>query len=263
MERDAGPVAGEPGRSFIIAGHSHLVALGAKRNFVGTPRLTAASIEGRDGFFLQETHTIDRSQDYWRLLIDECAGRDIFITYRGNEHVANFLFAGDPATDVYDPALPGMEDGARVPPRSLIKDFFQSHIRDFEPILKELIAAGAANVVVLGTPPPKSDLIAFEPIIRRSRAFRELAAHNAIDLSRARLASARFLLKLWRILQESYQDIAIRNGARFVPVPAKTIDKDGFLKNGLYEYAVFGVTHANAKFGQMLMKAAFADVRHR
>lgn len=57
---------------------------------------------------------------------------------------------------------------------------------------------------------------------------------------------------MWRVIQELTEEIAQERRALFVPVVAEAFDASGFLREEFHA----DITHANEKYGQLMLEAA-------
>ena len=252
----ASPMAA-PGPEFLLAGDSNYFALGAPVKYQGARGLIAGTVHGRRGHYVMEENSADRSPAYWDLVAESSRGRDLILSWRGNQHITWFLFEPQPLFDFIEPAVrngAALRDGAVVVPRRLLKAFFQPSFEPLAVLLGNARQNGAESVTVVGTPPPRSDLALFEKLIRPSPFWRQMAQGCGLDLDTAQLTRPLLLLKLWAVLQEMLAETAVRGGARFVPVPDSLRDPDGFLP-GMYGLDT-DFTHANEAFGSRMMQLA-------
>ena len=112
-----------------------------------------------------------------------------------------------------------------------------------------------SRVLILGTPPPKTDERIRTGLLRDS-AFVELTTRRGLDPTTSPITPLQVRVALWDIVQEQLADIAASTGATFVPVPVCVFATDGSLRD---EFAGEDVTHGNAKYGEMAWRAV-ADV---
>src|SRR5947208_2686943 len=83
----------ETGCEVIVAGHSHMFAMGAPQRYQGP--LALVPFQGRCGFLMEEWKG-NRSNEYWDALVGLSANRSALIIFNGNQHHADFLLAPDP-----------------------------------------------------------------------------------------------------------------------------------------------------------------------
>ncbi|MEZ5316380.1 MAG: hypothetical protein R2752_03160 [Vicinamibacterales bacterium] len=190
-----------------------------------------------------------RESDYWDALVDAAPGRVVWLSWLGNEHIAEFLFAPDPPFDFiprsrpYGPIAPD----ARLVPESLVRAHFQRYVADLAPLLARLRAV-ARLVVVVGPPPPKGDDDALRRRLRNEAHFRTRLAAIGIDAAGARLTPPHVRARLWRVIQDLRDEAAAEAGVRSVECPPLARDHD-FLKR---QFWGDDVTHANEAFGALM-----------
>jgi hypothetical protein len=248
----------EPGKSpddceFLVAGHSHIFALGAAYGYNGPLGLVRHPHGLCD--FVMENWAEGRGDKYWDELVRRARDRTILLVYKGNQHHA-FLLASDPPFDLFDERTPEMTEGATVVPRRLVRAYFGDSVVQIPPLVHRLQAARCRKVRVLGTPPPKADIGRFADLIRRAPAMLKMTKRLNIDIARVDITPAATLLKLWRILQDVTREVAESAGAEFIPVPPQAFDSEGYLAKPFYDYTPTSVTHANRKYGNLLLRAA-------
>ena len=229
---------GDANPSVLVAGHSHRNAYSAAiAGGLTSPGVGVAVLVARG--------PVDRStppqpdETYWHAACDT-PGRVLAVVWQGNQHNARFLFGREPFR------LHDCGEIGRVVPASLVSAVW-------EPSLDEIDAAvapaRAEHVVLLGTPPPKTDE-AIRAGLPFSPAFRPLAAAGE-SADAIRITPAALRVALWKILQDDLEARAARIGAVFVPVPASAQTADGCLKP---EYSLErDISHANGAFGAMML----------
>ena len=114
------------------------------------------------------------------------------------------------------------------------------------------------KLCVLGTPPPKKDSEALRRKLEREPFFLDWAAAIGQDVATIKITEPLVRLKLWHLLQDMFRAEAQKVGAVFVPVPAETLDDEGYLKP---EYSADDVTHANEAYGALMLKKAIEELR--
>ena len=235
---------------YVIAGHSHIFAMGAAPGYDGPPVLMKAS-DGL-GYYVMEQWNGNRSTAYWEKLIEASSGRDVLLVFNGNQHHGAFLFAPEPLFDFFDETTPELLDGATLVPRRLIEAFFDPTLDQLRLLVPRILAAGGRSVRLVGTPPPKSDIQIFADMIREAEFAKTFALRNSIDLARAKITPALLLLKLWRVVQDLTAKIATNERVAFVAVPSEALNAKGFLAKRFYDYVPSHITHANNEFGLLM-----------
>jgi hypothetical protein len=239
---------------YLVAGHSHIFPMGAPANYSGPVDLVKA-LDGF-GYFVMEPWNGQRSIAYWDKLVESSAGRDVLIAYNGNQHHGAFLFAPEDPFDFFDERVPKIIEGATIVPKRLVEAFFDPSLHELRRLLPRLLTAGARSVRIVGTPPPKSDILAFSDMIRASPFAKSFAAKNKIDLASAGITPSGLLLKLWHVIEEMTARVAVGDHAAFVAVPPEARDTEGFLAKRFYSYTPSDITHANREFGQLMARVA-------
>ena len=237
---------------FIVAGGSHIYAMGAPVGYEGPVSLVPAEVGHRRGFFLVEERKIvpgsfrprpPLSSQYWDTLAAVARDRIVLLVYAGNQHHADFLFRPDPLFDFVDERTEQPFAGAVVVPRGLVRAHFAPSMAGLDSTIARLQGAGSREVRVLGTPPPQSDLA-------------RVAEHADMEVL---FTPAPILQRMWSVIQELMEEAARRAGATFVPVPPETIDSQGFLGKEFYEKEDRDITHANRKYGQLILESALRE----
>jgi len=239
---------------YLIAGHSHIFAMGAPQGYQGSIDL----IKTNDGlgYFVMEPWNGGRSNAYWEKVIEASSGRDVLISFNGNQHHGAFLLAPEPIFDFFDEQTPKLLNGAMLVPRRLIRSFFESSIYELRHLIPRIIAGGGRSVRLLSAPPPKSDIDVFADMIRNSKFARDFAQKHGIDLTHVEITPSSLLLKLWRVCQELTASVATDERVVFVPVPPEALDPHGFLAKQYYDYVPSDITHGNQKFGRLMIERA-------
>ena len=253
--------APQPGSTeFIIAGDSHIFAMGAAQGYSGPCSLKSIEgVEGR-GYFLMEPWAGDRGQSYWEALAFHSKDRIAVLVVMGNTHFGNFLIAQPPLFDFIDPSDPqhSIYPNARLVPRRLVKAlplFQPTRLRE---IIEKLKRGGCGGIVICGTPPVRPD---YDDVrdLRTSEFFRKVAARMGTDIETCAFTPAPIMKRLWGVLQEILEDTAKETGAKFLSSPKGASDKDGYLLSDYRRPASF--THANDSYGRLMLKNISDAVR--
>ena len=139
----AAPLRVPADTGFLIAGHSHLFALGALQGYKGGIDMQPVEAGGVRGAFLMEEWRGSRSHDYWSTLVRSGRDRPVFILYNGNQHYGEFMFSSE-AFDFleHDADEPG---AAPLVPRKLVQAYFKRTLPELNRILGELRGAEASS----------------------------------------------------------------------------------------------------------------------
>ena len=236
---------------YILAGHSHAMALGAKFG----PADAVSSLDRLPGFsadVLALSGPFPPQEPHWDLLVQSAANSTVFLLWQGNQHLARFLFATGPPFDFFIATQPdrAVHPDAVIVPESAVRDVMRAGFDGLSPLLDRLNAVAGCNPVVVGTPPPKGDDDKLRRLLVEPHFMRE-AERQGLSVETAPLISATIRLKLWLVMQEVLYEIANRHGRPFVPVPEEAFDEQGFLKE---EFWLPDVTHANLRYGDLMWK---------
>jgi hypothetical protein len=245
---------------YLLAGHSHIFSMGAPPDYQGP--LDLIKTDDGQGYIVMEQWSGGRSNEYWDKVVHESQGRDVMISFNGNQHHGSFLFAPASSFDFFDESTPEIMEGATVVPKRLVQSYFEPSLKQLRELLPRMLAAGCRSIRLIGSPPPKSDIHAFAHLIRASSFAQVFAQRNGIDLDEAKISPAPLLLKLWRVIQELTAAVAVDDRLAFVPVPTVAADSRGFLAKQFYDYVPSDITHANRAFGRLMLDCALASTRN-
>ncbi|MGV3549943.1 hypothetical protein [Rhizobium sp.] len=239
-----------PTSSILIAGHSHVAALGVPLLGEGYELRQvpngALPVFGLVGGWPRE------DTDYWKQVALRAEGRTVAIFWRGNQHFHHFLVMPDRGFDFLVDSAPHLAVEPSVPtvPEATVIEFMRADMADLDPVIKEIKAAGG-RVVLCGTPPPKGDAAFVRERILHEKYFRKVAEDLGVDLASIGISSPLLLYKLWVVMQNSLADVARRHGVLFMPVPDRLRDSGGFLHP---DYYAGDVTHSNHAYGALMLE---------
>lgn len=238
----------DPSCRLIIAGHSHLAALGVPLS-AEEPELVpiTGAPEGFCGLSGPWTGTRDKA--YWQAFGAAVRDRTAVINWSGNEHNALFLLHTRPAFD-FCLGSEALESGALIVPRLLVAALLDRGMAALTDVVRMVADNAPRRLIVLGTPPPKRDLDSLSHIIARSDYWRGRASEMGQDSAEPVFSPPALRLKLWAVLQERMAAAAQVGGAQFVAVPAAVQDADGFLRPELWAP---DLTHANRNYGAVVL----------
>jgi hypothetical protein len=241
-------------KEVVIAGHSHIFAMGAPVSYNGPIALTPFECRSGKGYFLMEQWTGNRSAAYWDTLVSSNFSRPVILVYNGNQHYGSFLLAANSLWDFVDETDSHIAPGAIAVSRRRVKAFFDDTVAELRTIIGSLRAAGCRRIVVLGTPPPPGDVDCARNLdaIRQAPFFQEVARRQHHDLRTVSLTPARILLKMWRTIQDVMQETARERRALFVPVVPEAFDQSGFLREDFHG----DIAHANERYGRLMLETA-------
>ncbi len=238
----------------VLAGHSHMICLERALRLGLAPEGLRAAV----AFTSQEItgHQL-ADPDYWDFLVEASRDRVAAVIWNGNQHNARFLVQPDPPIRVWDDS-PAPDDQQPVPAsrdavwvsREQVRELWSDDDELLRQRLVEL-AGSARRVLVIGTPPPKSD----EFVARALRAdpfFAEVTESLGLAPDETPVTPGSTRMALWKIVQAMLADSAAATGATFVPVPPEALDGQGYLRGVL---ATADATHANAAYGRLVWQA--------
>jgi len=235
--------SGAADASVFVAGHSHR---GAYRAAINEGLASGVAVLLPKGP-VDPSVPDEPDGPYWRTAC-RTPGRVLAVVWNGNQHNRHFMFEFDEPLRLHDCGEVGT-----VVPASMISAFWEPSLTRMDVILRSV---SAEHLVLLGTPPPKTDEeiragLRFAPVLLQAIA----AAGESADTIRITPAALR--VGLWKILQGDLEARAARIGAIFVPVPASAQTPDGCLKP---EYSVGDSSHANGAFGALMLSEIDAAV---
>lgn len=236
---------GDSDPTLVVGGHSHAAAM--MRAF--TAGLTDPEAE-RVAVAYTDDWSAPSTADYFDFLVEATAGRTVAFSFSGNEHNAWFLLKRRPPFRVYDPEARyelGDEEGIWVA-RSTFRRLWTGSFELLHEMLPRL--SERSEVLVLATPPPKSDDLVRKALTSEPH-FLQQAAELGYPADELEVTPAITRVALWRVLDELLQEKTEAAGATFVPIPDGTTDEDGVL---LPEFDFGDATHANAAYGALVWK---------
>lgn len=241
----------------IVAGSSHIFALGIPETADEAETLIPLG-DGPRGLFglLAQWPRNDR---YWQAVGAVSAGKVVAIFWDGNQHIGGYLIRPDRPFDFFLHERPDLdpEPGAYVVPAAALRAQMTQRFPLLAAVITELKVAGATPLVCC-TPPPKGD----DDFIRRSLVeapYLNFGNQKGVDHSRLELSAPRFRLKLWLVIAQELQNLAIAHGAHYLPVPDDVMTGEGFLKP---EYFANDASHANRAYGARMLDH-LSDARRR
>lgn len=247
-----------PKPTLVLAGHSHAIALGVPPSN-GVASATVIPVANSAGNILAVAGSWPRDDNYWSKLVATSVDAHPAIVWDGNQHQAYFLFAPSPMFDFILGSNPEYEidPSARLVPEAYLRAFFAPSLEPLGTLLARIADEGGRQPLVIGTPPPKSDSDTIRQLLEKEPHFVALAEANNVKLADAQLTPPPMMRKLWALVQDMTREVAEKNGAVFVPVPAAACTVDGYLR---HEHWSGDVTHANAAYGAAMVAEAVAAV---
>ena len=157
----------------------------------------------------------------------------------GNECLARFLVADEPALTLHDPSIPAPADGVPVcieTMRAWLKEIAARNAGLFLSALRE-----RTDLPIILVPPP--------PPIASEKLIREGESPLHAMLATARLNPPELRLRIWELYLGICAGLARDSGATLLRPPAAVRDEAGFLHPSC---ARGDPTHANARYGACL-----------
>jgi hypothetical protein len=195
----------------------------------------------------------DRSQPvYWSTLLALAKQRTIVICWLGNQH-AHFFFANTGVFDFYcksrpdDPIIPG----AQLVPEEMVRAHFRQTMDDLIALIGDLRAAGAARIVVLGSPATRGEASELRRHFADNPAFISEAKALGFDADTVPLTALSVNVKLWAVVQDVLRETAESHADLFIPSPAETCFDDGTLK---IQYWLGDGCHGNYEYGCLALE---------
>ena len=187
-------------------------------------------------------------KEYWDFVAELSAGKHVVIVWNGNQHNANFMFQTEPKFTMLGATDYSSEQGAVSISRAMIKDFFKPSFEELSEIIPSL--SNSASITLMNGPAPKP-VTHIKSCILQEKYFTDIAESLGVDLGDLVITSDSLRLELWNVLAELLADSAQKLGANFLGAPALSRDASGLL---LPEYWASDVTHANSKYGLLLIE---------
>lgn len=232
----------------ILAGDSHLAAIGGSRVFSG-PLEAIPGLRGDDTLILAGG-VWPRDMTYWDTLADIGMGADVGILWGGNEHNLYYFFEAETPFDFLSNHVPVMNPSAQIMSTAAIRQSFRQASFDYlDLVLKRLTSGGLNRIALIGTPPPKGDNEALRGLLKTELFFVSRAELLGQSAETIPITDPYVRLKLWYLLQDMLAEEARVRGVMFISVPEEVQGADGFLKR---EYWASDVSHANAAYGNVI-----------
>lgn len=130
----------------------------------------------------------------------------------------------------------GEEGDGEMITRGAMRDLFESRIRPTSRRFLRLRQSTPAPIYHLATPPPKGDQERLQALLKNHG--------RKVNRPAQRLA-------LWQIEMEVVRDLCAEWGVEFIEPPAASRDSHGFLRP---EYYAADITHANAAYGELVLR---------
>jgi hypothetical protein len=224
----------------LIAGHSHtfamFMALQQNNKFQG-----AIGLVSHANFDKQ----LRPDNEYWDFIVEQSEGKNLAISWNGNEHNLHFLID----TKMKFNSL-GLNLGSKYPyiTISRIKESFRSTFYQLELILSRF--PDRSKICLLGTPPPKPQT-QLNKKIQLDHFFLELGEKIGIQKNEIKVSSNELRTFMWKITQELNEKSAKEFGCKYLPAPSESFDSDFLLRE---IYCEDDLTHANPEYGLLMLE---------
>jgi hypothetical protein len=129
---------------YLLAGHSHIFSMGASQDYRGP--LDLIRTEDGLGYIVMQPWSGGRSNAYWEKVVEASSGRDVLISFNGNQHHGSFLFAPNPLFDLFDESNPEMLHGVTVVPRRLVQSHFDPSLNQLRELVPRILSAGCRSI---------------------------------------------------------------------------------------------------------------------
>ena len=236
--------------ALLVAGHSHRFAF---LDYLVRSGQTApiAVLDQRDQVGFAADPSTGQVDEYFEAALSAARDRalPLALIWDGNQHNGAFLIESEERFSIY-PVIGPWEDGYPRPliPRSLVYEFFRFGLAGLRAVLSNV---HGERILVLGTPPPKTDDqvragITKEPLLVQA------AEKLGMSPSTLRITPLPIRLELWRMTQELLAEIAAEFRVPFVRVPDDALI-DGALRP---DASLQDATHANCVWGEMMVSHA-------
>jgi hypothetical protein len=237
---------GEADAQILVCGHSHAASILEASNLL--------ELQTRNVLPISVCYSADWAagppgdQEYWDFVAEVSPGKHVVIVWNGNQHNANFMFQTQPSFTMLGVADNRSDQEAVPIPRAMIKDFFKPSFEELSDIVPSL--SNTASITLMNGPAPKP-VTHIEDCILQEKYFTDIAESLGVDIGDLVITSDSLRLELWNELAELLADSAQKLGANFLGAPAVSRDTFGML---LPEYWASDVTHANSKYGLLLIE---------
>ena len=224
----------------LIAGHSHTFAMymALLQNNVFQKEVGLVS---HANFDKQQRP----DNEYWDFVVEQSNGKNLAISWNGNEHNLNFLID----TKIKFNSV-GMVQGSNYPFVTVnrIKESFRATFYELELILSRF--PDRSKICVLGTPPPKPKDLLTERL-QHDQFFLEMGEKIGIQKRDIRASNNELRTFMWKLTQELTEKSAKEFGCKYLPVPSESHDRNFLLKD---KYSDDDLTHANPTFGLLMLQ---------
>ena len=238
-------IEGSAQPKIVAAGHSHILSLlGGLHSSAELQQIPLAVQYSHDPALWPNL-----DERYWQNLPKLSTVETVVICWNGNQHNAQFLLESEPPISVHQDFKTDEKNSKVVVPLSMFDELWQADFKVLERAIG--IVSSSKNVILIGTPPPKSESEIRNHLVS-DEFFISLLRNAGIKIGDAPITSDKFRFVLWKRIQQNLERIARVAGVPFVPVPSEVFDNDMTLKS---ECSAPDASHANHIYGQSMWKA--------
>ena len=248
---------GSENADLLLLGQSHTIAFWHAIDRKMALPMQIATLRSGKGYKAPD-------DSYWQIASEKVSPKTVAILWEGNQHntSAGLLFKQAKGfTFALDANFKeAFEAGSPIVPTTLIRKYFQS--RSGLGGLRKVIDLLSLNhqVVVLGTPPPKSSEFVLS-LMSQKESVPEIGRLVKLNLQNEdlHLNPTTLRVALWNVLQDATREIALSSGAKFIPVPKVLSDQDGSLRE-IYNWK--DVTHASPDYAAEYLVSIAPELLH-
>lgn len=135
-------------------------------------------------------------------------------------------------------------------PEAVLRVAMADDLDHIRPEIAKMVQT-ARQVLLIGSPPPKEEDVFIRQRLQAEPFLAEIARKSGVGWDALALSPPILRLKLWTTLQDLMRELAQECGALYVPCPKQSQTEKGFLHSC---YAYNDVTHANQKYGELMIK---------
>lgn len=245
----------------IIAGHSHITALGVPTRSDKLKGLMDLQHHSNRVFgFVGEPTDWPRDQHYWDALSQNCEDSIVALFWKGNSHYGQFLFESSPPFDFCwgNGQKTTAANGVQILPQTAIVAYLGKH--EQYRLLRQVIAdlkTRSAMVIICATPPPKKNNQFVKGKILKEQLLAEQCEKTGQSLDHIKLSNPIILYKIWRLMKQELMNIAKSTHSLFFDLPSVLTDNNMFLHP---DYYGADATHAGGAYGDVYKDALMAFV---
>ena len=190
-------------------------------------------------------------ENYWQMVANSDS-RYVCISWDGSQPFTQFLF--EPNMAIYPNTS---EHGSTAHPTGLIKAFFRDNLLALQNQITSLKENGSPEIILLGTPPPKSDDLVKQGLSKEDFFLEKMKELN-LDRDSALLTPMQTRIGLWELLQSCMKEIADFNRLTFISFPKETMTVENVL---LPEFSADDVIHSNSSAALAVIEKVSNHIR--